>query len=269
MSGVSFAQTIHSLRPGERQEGLGKELKDMGSFVVTAITDPTTFVLADKRVLRLTGVDIPVYPGEKESPFAALALQRMQGLFLGQKVALFQTRDEKKGRMGALGHALGHVAKREGDNKPVWAQEVLVREGLARALPTVSNPEGATLLFAAEEKPRTARQGLWGSQQWSVKSPDTVDAYIGTIQVVEGTIKNVGTRQNYTFLNFGQDFKTDFTVVIDSETRRAMMRNGVNPLGLSGKTVEVRGFVESYNGPSIQLDNPMLLRVLKTPEKQQ
>lgn len=234
----------------------------MGSFVVTSVVDPTTFVLSDKRVVRLAGIDIPVYPGEKENPFAALALQRMQALFLGQKVTLYQTRKQDKGRTNALGHMLGHIARTE-NGREIWAQNILVSEGLARVLPTASNPEGADALFAAEAKPRAGRQGIWGTQKWSMKSPETVEPYTGTIQVVEGKVKNVGTKGNMTFLNFGADWKSDFTIVVDSETRRSMMRTSDNPLTMAGKTVEVRGFVESYNGPSIQLDNGLLLRVIK------
>lgn len=236
-------------------------MRDMGSFVVTTIVDPLTFVLSNKSVVHLAGVDLPVYPGEKENAFAALALQRMKALYLGQKVTFFQTRAQDKGRINAMGQSLGHIVKRE-NGKEIWAQQVLVREGLVRVLPTSSNKEGADLLYKAEETPRQKRTGIWGSQPWSVKNPESVAAYTGTVQVVEGIVQNVATRNNVTYLNFGRDYKTDFTIVIDGTARRALMKDGLNPLGLSGKTVQVRGFVEDYNGPAIELDNARLLRVI-------
>lgn len=256
------AQTIHSIRVGENKHDGGlTELREEGSHIVTAVIDPTTLVLDNKKVVRLAGIDLPIYPGEKENAFAVLAMQRLQALFLGQKVILFQAKDEEKGRINAMNQTMGHILKREGD-KEIWAQKMLVEEGLVRVLPTISNPEGASLLFTAEDKPREGRKGLWSTQPWAVKSPDTVMDYVGTIQVVQGKIASVATRNNVTYLNFGRDWKTDFTIVVDATTRRALMRNKINPMGLANKIVEVRGFVEDLNGPSITLDSPAVLRVL-------
>ncbi len=238
------------------------ELRDMGTGVVASIVDPLTVVLADKRIIHLASVDLPIYPGEKENAFAILAIQRMQSLFLGQKITFYQTRNEKNGRLNALGQNLGHIVKRNGDN-PVWAQKVLVEEGLVRALPTMSNPENAAALLEAEIKPRTLRKGLWGTAQWAVKNIDTVGSYVGTIQVVQGKVYSVSTRGNITYLNFGRDWKTDFTIEVDATMRRALMKNAINPMALTGKFVEVRGFVEEHNGPSIQLEAPQLLRIIE------
>lgn len=260
--GAVHAQTLHSMSAGEGKKGGAlAELREEGTHIVTAIVDPMTVILDNKTVVRLAGIDLPIYPGEKENPFAALAMQRLQALYLGQKVALFETRKADKGRINAMGQTMGHIVKRQ-EGKEFWAQKILVEEGLVRVLPTVSNPEGAVALFAAEDGPRDARRGLWATQAWTVKDPGSVGAYKGTIQVVRGRVENVSTRNNLTYINFGRDWRTDFTIVIDPLTRRALLRAGLNPLSLTRKTVEVRGFVEDWNGPSIMLDNAALLRIV-------
>lgn len=260
--GAANAQTLHSMTVGEDKKGGAlSELREEGTHIVTAIVDPTTVILDNKKVVRLAGIELPIYPGEKESLYAAVAVQRLQALYLGQKVVLFETRKADKGRMNATGQIMGHIVKRE-DGKEYWAQKIMVEEGMMRALPTLSNPEGAQALYNAEDAPREERQGLWGTQAWSVKDPNSVNAYMGTIQVVRGTVANVSTRNNLTYVNFGRDWRTDFTILIDAQTRRALLRAGLNPLSLAHKNIEVRGFIEDWNGPSIMLDNAALLRVI-------
>lgn len=238
----------------------------MGSFTVRAVPDPLTVVLDNGKVVRLAGIDLPVFPGEKESPFAALALQRMQSLYLGQKITLYQTRDVKKGRTDSMGRQMGQIVRMQGERQ-IWAQKILVEEGLARVLPTLSNSEGAEELYEAESKPRDGRKGIWSTSPWSVKDPDSVAAYAGTVQVVRGKVHGIATRNNLTYLNFDRDWKTDFTIEIDAATRRALLRRNTNLMNLANKTVEVRGYVENKNGPNIKLDSPLLLRVLNAPPK--
>lgn len=260
--GFASAQSIHSIKPGADKSGPLSDLRDMGTGVVTSVVDPLTVVLADKRIIHLASVDLPIYPGEKENAFATLALQRMQSLYLGQKITFYQTRGEDKGRLNALGQNLGHIVKREGD-KQIWAQKVLLEEGLVRALPTISNPEAATALREAEIVARKTQKGLWRSAPWTVKDPTTVSAYLGTIQVVQGKVHSVATRNNVTYINFDRDWKTDFTIEVDAAMRRQLMRAKLNPMALTGKYVEVRGFVENHNGPAIQLESPQLLQIVE------
>jgi len=257
-----MAQGINSITVGENKEGEFHALKNMGVHVVRAITDPMTFVLDDNQVVRLSEIDLPVYPGEDENPFAVLAHQRMKALFLGQKITLYQTRDSKKGRTNAFGQDLGHIVKREAD-KEVWAQGVLVEEGLVRYFSSISNDDMSALLLERERVAREAQKGLWETQKWNVKTPDTVMPYVGTIQVVEGVVSTTASKNNLIFLNFGADWKEDFTIAIESDVRRQLNKNGLNPLGLSRQKLRVRGYVEDRYGPSITLDAPDNLEIVE------
>ncbi len=256
------AQGFNSVIIGENKEGIFEGLKNRGTFVVRAISDPLTFILDNNEVVHLSEVDLPIYPGEVSNPFGVLALQRMKALYLGQKITLYQTRNSDKGRTNAFGQSLGHIVKREGDDV-VWAQGVLVEEGLMRSLASVSNHNMTELLLKREVKARTDKKGLWETAKWDVKTPDTVMPYVGTIQVVEGVVNTTASKGNLIFLNFGIDWKEDFTIVIESDVRRALNKDGVNPLGLSGQLVQVRGYVEDRYGPSITLSAGENLQISK------
>ena len=64
------------------------------------------------------------------------------------------------------------------------------------------------------------------------------------------------------FLNFGADYKTDFTILIDKQGQRRFKRAGIDPRSLEGARVRVRGWVEMKNGPMIELDHVERLEVL-------
>ena len=78
-------------------------------------------------------------------------------------------------------------------------------------------------------------------------------------QIVGGAVVEAKNRGGRTFLNFGSDWRTDFTVVVSDEYGTLM---DAKPETLTGATVEVRGWIEMVNGPSIWLDDPRALRIM-------
>jgi len=64
------------------------------------------------------------------------------------------------------------------------------------------------------------------------------------------------------YLNFGADYKTDFTIAIAKRNRKRFEKAGLDPLSLEGATVRVRGWIELSNGPMVWLDHPERLEVL-------
>ena len=64
------------------------------------------------------------------------------------------------------------------------------------------------------------------------------------------------------FLNFGEDYLTDFTVTIAPPDMRNFRSEGVDLNALEGKRVRVRGWMESYNGPNMLISTPRAIEVL-------
>lgn len=143
-----------------------------------------------------------------------------------------------------------------------WAQAALLRAGLARVAIAPDRTECASELFAAEAQARAAHAGLWSAPAYAVRNPDTVGRDVGTFQVVQGKVLNVDLKGGRAYLNFGADWRTDFTVTIAHEDMAKFRDNGVDPRNYEGQTLRVRGFVQWLNGPEIEIANPQSVEVI-------
>lgn len=82
---------------------------------------------------------------------------------------------------------------------------------------------------------------------------------LGQYRLVSGTIQEVNIRKQMTYLNFGSDWKTDFTVSIPNPTVKLMDKERL--AALKGKRIRVRGYIHEYDGPRIMLFEPAMMEV--------
>jgi len=65
-------------------------------------------------------------------------------------------------------------------------------------------------------------------------------------------------------LNFGKNYKNDFTVVIFNKVLSAFSRESINPVSFYiGKKIRVTGKIREYNGPEIIVNSPYEIEVLE------
>lgn len=83
--------------------------------------------------------------------------------------------------------------------------------------------------------------------------------FVGRFTRIEGTVTRVYHGREATYLNFGADWRDDFSVTIP---KRVLRRFAALLDGIEGKTVRVRGVVEQENGPMVTLGQPEQLEVL-------
>jgi micrococcal nuclease len=95
-----------------------------------------------------------------------------------------------------------------------------------------------------------------------VRDPDDLDDAEDTFQVVEGVVVEAATVRGRIYLNFGRDYRTDFTVVIDEDDLDAFEDAGLAPETLAGRRIRVRGWIDMYNGPMIAVTHPEQIEVL-------
>lgn len=91
---------------------------------------------------------------------------------------------------------------------------------------------------------------LPGGAWWHTKTvltPDDLASHEGAFVVVKGRVKSTFRTREDLYLNFGENYKTDFTVRIP---KRAWKAFG----DMEGKEIVVRGIVREYNGPIIVVD---------------
>ncbi len=82
------------------------------------------------------------------------------------------------------------------------------------------------------------------------KPADDLSAWVGTRQLVEGRVRRVSETDRYVYLNFGIDWRTDFTTRLD---RKMIKSAGFDVTALRGKKLRVRGVLVESRGPLIDI----------------
>jgi hypothetical protein len=138
----------------------------------------------------------------------------------------------------------------------------LVGDGFARVHTHADARKCAGALLKREDRARKANLGLWAHPFYRVRQPTGLEREIGTFQIVEGTIASAVERRDRIFLNFGVDYRTDFTVTVSPRDARRMAKGGTDPLAWKAKRVRVRGWISLLNGPEIELTHPEQIEIL-------
>lgn len=239
-------------------------LKRTGAGRADRVIDALTITLKDGKIVRLSAIDVPGLGGAEPDDAALLAFRLVQKLLPnGAEVALYQTRDAKAGRTNRMGQTLAHLHI-EKDN--LWIQGALLSVGLARAMPSDANPQMIREMLLLEKQARAEKKGIWADNSPHRLYRDTeLSGKTGTVQVVEGKIAKAASVKNNLYLNFGADWRTDFTIRITPDIRRQLSRTGIDPMALAGKNVRARGYIENYNGPMITLETVHHLEILDEP----
>lgn len=235
------------------------ELRSQGVVLIQNIVDPLRVQLQDGRIVQLAGVDIPDNDPARPGPLAGATFDGLKKLLLNKQVTLYQTRNEGEGRRNRMGHYLGHLETHEGK---IWVQGLLLENGLARIQPGQDNTEMATHMLALENEAIAHKRGLWAAEGFKVLTPETAGGALNGWAIIEGKIARTGMANNVSFLNFGDDWRQDFTIGLGAEVRRQMAKRGLDSMNLAGKNVRVRGWVENYNGPYIKLSHAIWLEIL-------
>lgn len=242
--------------------GLPAGLEDGGSFTVAEIIDGDTLVLDDGRQVRLVGIQAPKLPlgrpGFEAWPLAEEARAALEGLTRGRTVRLgYGGR-----RVDRHGRVLAHLFRADG----LWVQGEMLAAGLARTYSFADNRALVAEMLQREGAARAAQAGIWAHRWYRIRSAEELAADpwadLDSFQLVEGLVRDAAVVRNRGYLNFGDDWKTDFTVAIDAASLRLFEAAGLPPTYYEGRRIRVRGWLESFNGPSIDVTHPEQIEVL-------
>lgn len=236
-----------------------------GEAQVDAVLDPLRIRLLDQRIIQLSGIDIPDLTPYDTGDLGAAAMELMAAKLVNKTVQIYQAQDSAKGRTNRMGYELAHLVEK---NDGWWVQGALLDAGLARVRPSSVNIEMAAPMAQIELEARNAKKGLWESEDYAVLTPDNAANALNGWAIVEGTVKATAMMKNNVFLNFGPDWRSDFTVGIPPAVRRTLTNAGIDPLQYAHKTIRVRGWIEDYNGPYIELMDPVWIEILPAPSEQ-
>jgi hypothetical protein len=136
--------------------------------------------------------------------------------------------------------------------------EILIEQGQARVAARIGDKACADILLRSERVARGARRGLWADPNFAPLRPEHLDriAARGQFALVEGKVLSVRESGATIYLNFGRRWTRDFTVTNLKRHRREFAAAGIDPKGLEGRPIRVRGWVEQCGGPVIDAVAP-------------
>lgn len=255
----SLAQNAPAAAPPLEQTDFS-ELIETGTGRVVKVINPLTVELEDGRKIYLSGLDFPDLDYYAPGELAVTAQKIMADMLEGKDVTLYQTKSGDRGRTNRMGDHLAHLQRKEGS---LWVQGTLLSLGLARVRTTADTPEMASQMYSIESQARLEKLGLWSIVAFQISTPDDAEKFIGTYHVVEGQILGATMKKNRLYLNFGKNWKNDFTVSISASDRRIFQNQGHNPQDWMGSKVRVRGWLGSYNGAYMEIDHPERFELLE------
>jgi len=223
------------------------------------VLDGRSFVLADGREVRLSGIEVPPLPlpGRADPALGSgeAARRTLADKLAGSDIVLRQAEAQPNDRYGRL---TGYAYRTDAGGE-VLLQSELLAAGFARLAARAGDRACAAELLSREKGARRAKLGLWASPYYEsldAEHPAEVLAQRGRFALVEGKVVSVRESGPIIYVNFGRHWATDFTVTILKRNERSFLAAGLEPRKLAGRSVLVRGWVEERGGPQIEVSRP-------------
>jgi endonuclease YncB( thermonuclease family) len=234
------------------------------SALVAKVKDDASLLLENGESVRLIGV-MPVKlfanarseAAQKYNELARQGVALLRSLVTGKRVQLRQS-GRKKDRYGRV---LAHVYTRD-----KWLQGALLQQGLARSYSYRDNRACLGKMLELEQEAREQKRGLWRYRTFApIKASEVkrISRKRYRFTLVEGQVRKIARVKSRVFLNFGEDWRKDFTIAIRRKYLKAMRKDGLDVLTLQGKRVRVRGWVEVWNGPAIKATHAGQIELLE------
>ena len=239
-----------------------KTLKSAGAVKVVQVVNGATVRFESGDTARLAAIAAPRLGGRSDIPWphAKTARQALAALVLNKTVRVFHAGR----RVDRYGRLIVHLFIGER-----WIQGAMVAGGHARGRSYRDNRLRVSALLKMEAAARKTGAGLWQHSRYALRTPETVARDLDSWQIVEGTVKAVAALKRSTYLNFGDNWRKDFTVQINARSRRLFRKAGFDLKAFENKRIRVRGWVRSRNGPLIVATHPEQIELLTTSKPKQ
>lgn len=222
---------------------------------VQLVSSGQTFRMEDGLVVRLAGIVAP----KRSEPWGSQSHNGLEDMLKGQAVQLSYGGDPRD----RYKRALAQVHRLSATGQPdLWVQAEMVRLGLVRVQTWPEDIIDSDALYAFEREARAMKRGIWEHESYAVRSPDpnSLAQKVDSFQLVEGIITSTADVRGRIYLNFGADYRTDFTIAIAKKHRKRFKT--FDPVSLEGARIRVRGWIELVNGPMIWASHPAQIEVL-------
>jgi endonuclease YncB( thermonuclease family) len=255
IAAVAAALSFMGSFPAQAQQAAKKAVaalpcggEEIARGSVSRIVDGRTFVLGDGREVRLAGIEtasLSAHAGDATGDDTA-ARDALAKLIADAQVVLRKAEfaADRYGRLVAYAEVAQPLSPRS-------VQAELLATGFARVGDMVGDRTCAAELWRRENAARGAKLGLWADPYYdplAADKPAEILARRGRFALVEGEVVSVHPSGATIYVNFGQHWSEDFAVTIRKRNERKFETAGVDPHGLTGRRVRVRGWVEARGG---------------------
>lgn len=229
-----------------------------GAAAVIEVVDGDTVRLADGETVRLVGIQAPeMARSDSEAwPLASQAQQTLAELVLDRRVGLAYG-GHRRDRYDRL---LAHLVRADDG---CWLQGALLEAGMALVYSFRDNRTAVADMLAHERRARDRRRGIWAEPFYRVRTAGEADKALRGFHLVEGLVRRAAVVHDRGYLNFGEDWRTDFTISIAPRDRRLFEAEGRTVEDYAGRRVRVRGWVRSFNGPMIEATHPEQIEIIE------
>lgn len=147
----------------------------------------------------------------------------------------------------------------------LYPQEIAAKAGDKRNI--VVTAACADRLLSLEKEARRAGIGAWGGTAalpLDARNIPLLQRFAGQYVIVEGRVVSVGERSTMTFLNFGSNWRRDFSVSIARKDWEDFAKQGLTAAALDGRRVAVRGEILLREGVESPAGRAPTIRVSVT-----
>ncbi len=195
-----------------------------------------TLKLEDGGEVRLAAVESPA----PDAPWGEAARAALARLATGRRVDLLY---EGAGK-DAAGVRTAQVRVVDGP----WLEASLLDAGVVRVRPRPGEAALAALLYAHEARARAHGRGLWRDGAYRVRLPDEFGWDDRGLQIVEGRVRRVSSgRGRLVYLDFADDWRGSVSAEIPTRQLRDWRAVELDPDGLRGRLVRVRGQASGFH----------------------
>ncbi|MGJ0509257.1 MAG: thermonuclease family protein [Methylocystis sp.] len=235
---------------------------------VAAVDEAFELLLDDGRRAAIAGLEFPAPAAAGAVDRRAAAHGRLSGWLVGRDVFIraFAAGPDRWGRVPAAVFA----AQRDEAAAPIVSvAAALLEEGAARFRPDPPASPCAAAYRAAEATAREPGRGLWADRD-ARPVPAGEGAGPSLLQrkgmvILEGKINSVGESRGAIYLNFGEKRAETASIMVLRRNLAMLQASGIDPAGLVGRRVRVRGLIETGFGPRIEVSTPAEIEVIEGP----
>lgn len=217
------------------------------------LTPDGDLLLSSGRTARLAGVRLP-----DEGPHREQALAWLQGR-RGEPIAVQDTAGPDRWSRVSV------RIRSEDRTTPLDWSHGLVESGLA-ITDAAHGPFCQPELLALEATARERRLGVWADDRYKpvdAMESERLRGRIGSFVLVEGRVRSIGERKERTYLNFGEHWAEDFTIIIPRTTWKQMSDRGMGAEALRGRRIRARGILQPWQGTTLSVSIPDMIERLE------